>query len=65
MNSTDKLALLEHGICPHTPLLPGCHEMALNFAVDWRLLEDAMKVAFTNLHQRHSTVLDGTDPYHK
>ncbi len=64
LNSTEKLALLEHGICPQTPL-PNCHEMALNFAVDWRLLEDAMKVAFANLRQRHSTVLDGTDPYHK
>ena len=38
--------------------------MALNFAVDWKLLEDAMKVAFANLRQRQSVVLDGTDPYH-
>lgn len=64
LDATEKLALLEHGICPTTILLPGCHEMALNFAVDWKLLEDAMKVAFANLRQRQSVVLDGTDPYH-
>lgn len=64
LNSTEKLALLEHGVCPQTPL-PGCHEMSLNFVVDWQLLEEAMKVAFANLRSRHSTVLDGTDPYHK
>lgn len=64
LNSTEKLALLEHGVCPQTPL-PGCHEMALNFVVDWQLLEEAMKVAFANLRSRHSIVLDGTDPYHK
>ncbi|DBA83598.1 hypothetical protein WJX77_006813 [Trebouxia sp. C0004] len=64
LNSTEKLALLEHGVCPQTPL-PGCHEMTLNFVVDWPLLEEAVKVAFANLRSRHSTVLDGTDPYHK
>ena len=64
LNSTEKLALLEHGVCPQTHL-PGCHEMALNFVVDWQLLEEAMKVAFANLRSRNSTVLDGTDPYHK
>ena len=60
---TEKLNLLEEGICPNrTVKLAGCNEMMLNFAVDWPLLEDAMKVAFENLHHRHSIVLDGTDP---
>ena len=60
---TEKLNLLEQGICPNRPVkLLGCNEMMLNFSVDWLVLEDAMKVAFENLHHRHSAVLDGTDP---
>lgn len=60
LSSDEKLALLEHGICPTTTFLPGCDDKLLNFAVDWPLLEDAMNAAFANLRGRHSTVLDGT-----
>ena len=61
LDSDEKLALLEHGICPTRKFLPGCVDKTLNFAVEWPLLEAAMNTAFTNLRGRHSTVLDGTD----
>ena len=58
--SEEKLALLQHGICPTTTFLPGCDDKLLNVAVDWPLLADALNTAFANLRGRHSTVLDGT-----
>lgn len=62
LSSTEKLALLEAGTCPTSIHLPGCDEMKLNFVVDWKLLQDALQVAVTNLNQQHSIMLDGSDP---
>lgn len=35
--------------------------MTLNYAVDWDLLKPALSVAFTDMHQKHSHILDGLD----
>lgn len=54
----DKENLLEKGICPPGGL-PGCYDMVLNFAIDWDLLHPALNIAFTDMTQKHSHVLDG------
>ena len=57
LSADDKANLLEKGICPPGGLL-GCSDMVLNFGIDWDLLHPALNIAFTDMHQKHSHILD-------
>ncbi|KAA6419671.1 MAG: hypothetical protein FRX49_10395 [Trebouxia sp. A1-2] len=59
LNAEERATLLETGICPPGGL-PGCDDMVMNFAVDWNLLHGALRIAFGDMHQKHSHILDGT-----
>jgi hypothetical protein len=59
LNAEERATLLETGICPPGGL-PGCDDMVMNFAVDWNLLHGALHIAFGDMHQKHSHILDGT-----
>ncbi len=59
LNAQERATLLETGICPPGGL-PGCDDMVMNFAVDWNLLHGALHIAFGDMHQKHSHILDGT-----
>ncbi len=51
LTSEEKLALLEKGVCPHTPL-HGCTDMVMNYAVDWSLLQPAIRLAMAQMHHQ-------------
>ena len=46
-----KLALLEKGVCPRAPL-HGCTDMVMNYAVDWSLLQPAVRLAMAQMHHQ-------------
>ena len=47
----EKLVLLEKGVCPQTPL-HGCTDMVMNYAVDWSLLQPAVRLAMAQMHHQ-------------
>lgn len=51
LTSEEKLVLLEKGVCPQTPL-HGCTDMVMNYAVDWSLLQPAVRLAMAQLHHQ-------------
>ena len=51
LTSEEKLALLEKGVCPQTPL-HGCTDMVMNYAVDWSLLQPAIRLAMAQMHHQ-------------
>ena len=55
----EKLALLEEGICPGSTQLQDCSDLKMNFAIDWNLLRPALKMAFLDMQEKHSHILDG------
>ena len=57
----EKRALLEEGICPTSAQLQGCDDLKMNFAIDWNLLHPALSMAFVDMQERHSHILDGLD----
>ncbi|KAA6423379.1 MAG: hypothetical protein FRX49_06831 [Trebouxia sp. A1-2] len=57
----EKRALLEEGICPSSSQLQGCEDLKMNFAIDWNLLRPALSMAFLDMQERHSHILDGLD----
>ncbi|DBA92084.1 TPA: hypothetical protein ACH3X1_015814 [Trebouxia sp. C0004] len=57
----EKRALLEEGICPTSTQLQGCDDLKMNFAIDWNLLRPALSMAFLDMQERHSHILDGLE----
>jgi len=51
LTSEEKLALLEKGVCPRAPL-HGCTDMVMNYAVDWSLLQPAVRLAMARMHHQ-------------
>lgn len=55
----EKRALLEEGFCPASAQLQDCNDLKMNFAIDWNLLQPALKMAFLDMQEKHSHILDG------
>ena len=60
LSADDKRALLEEGICPDSGQLSECTDLKMNFAIDWKLLQPALLIAFKDMQSKqHTRVLDG------
>ncbi|KAL0051177.1 hypothetical protein WJX82_003128 [Trebouxia sp. C0006] len=51
LTSEEKLVLLEKGVCPQAPL-HGCTDIVMNYAVDWSLLQPAVRLAMAQMHHQ-------------